>query len=233
MVIVNPQEDSNVQDDEYRQIEVPVEHHHIDKNKMHPDKLRRFITHLAKASDNVEVRAEAKKSVKDGLERIKSLALNKRTKKTDIESEITEFEDLFSKVIMDEKAILESQIKGTREITLLKQQINILSSKLAKLRDNHSDALNEKAEQILDLKESMAQANIKLSESGIDRQKKIEEIEKKIKGKSPVTELEAHLKSLEQRHNNLKKSGKYNKRDIDRLKKIIDTHKTKISKLKN
>ena len=50
--------------------------------------------------------------------------------------------------------------------------------------------------------------------------------------KTEVRKIESDLKTLEQTHSKLKRSGKHPKKDLNRLKLMIDNHKKKLKSLK-
>ncbi|NQU78495.1 hypothetical protein HQ545_01875 [Candidatus Woesearchaeota archaeon] len=202
---------------------------------IHPGRLRRFVNHLASSAIRAEDRSVKKQEIREKIDRIRSVSLNKRSTKKVIEDELGSFEAAVREIIKDEEKILEEQKRETRQITELKAMVEKLSSKLINLGRDYAGELESKDKKVLELREALASAHIKISESGEEREKKIRNIEARVRkgGKSnQVVELEDHIKSLESRHKDLRKSGKHSKRDLDRVKKLIDKHKDKIKKLK-
>lgn len=207
------------------------------KDELHPGRLKRFVAHLSAAARKAEERSVKKQDIKNKLDKIKSVSLNKRSTKQVIETEFGSFESAVHGMIHDDEKILEDQRRETRQISELRTMVENLSRKLIDIGREYASELEEKDGKILELREALASAHIKISESGEDRQKKIAAIEKKIKGKSAsakydVDKLESQLKTLESKHSVLKKKGKHKKKDLDRIKTLIDTHKTKIRKIK-
>ncbi len=214
------------------------------KKDFHPRRMKSFIRHLSVATLTAEERSEKKAAVKDHLNRVRNLALNKRSTKQEIETEIGSFESTVKDIIKDEEKILEEQRKETKQIGELKVMVENLSKKLIDIGREYAGELEAKDEKIMELREALASAHIRISESGEDRKKKIEKIEQKLKDKraSPskplsrsdhISELESHLKSLESRHKELHKEGKHSKKDLDRVKRLIIKHKENIKKLKS
>jgi chromosome segregation ATPase len=219
---------------EFLEVKVPkAEMSKVAGHQMSPDRMRRFITHLSLATSRAETKMQQKGEVKDKLERIKQLSLNKRSTKNEIETELGSFEDLVKEIIKDEEKILEEQRKETQQVNQLKGMIETLSKKLIEVGQEYSAELEHKDGKILDLREALASANIKMSETGDERQKKIDRIERHVKAKAdnkPSHEdVESHLSLLEDRHDELTKSGKHPKKELDRLKRVIDTHKEALS----
>jgi chromosome segregation ATPase len=214
----------------------------VDKEKLHPERMKRFMVHLSAAAIRAQERSAKKNEVRQRLDKMKSVSLNKRSTKQMIESEFGDFESTVHEIIKDEEKILEEQRRETKQISELKRMVEELSKKLISLGREYAGELEAKDRKILDLREALAHAHIKISESGEDRKAKIAEIEKKLKEKQSVERppsrsevlgaLEEHLTSLEQRHTELKKRGRHSKKDLDRVKKLIDTHKQKIKTLK-
>lgn len=211
------------------------------KPKLDPRRLRLYIRHLSSAANKSEERSLKKQQVREKLDRIKSVSLNKRSTKKMLESEFGDFESVVHEIIHDEEKILEQQKYETKQVNELKKMVENLSSKLIELGKEYARELEEKDNKILDLRESLAAANIRLSESGEARKKKIEDIENKLKQKKQVNkddksliiiQLEDTLSELESRHRELERSGRHKKADIERLNKIITAHKDKIKKLK-
>jgi chromosome segregation ATPase len=215
----------------------------IDKDDIHPIKMRRFMAHLASAARIAEERSVKKNTIKDKLEKIRSISLNKRSTKQMIEAELGTFESAVHDVIKDEEKILEEQRKETKHIAELRKTVEELSRKMIQLGREYAQELEHKDGKIMELREALATAHIKISESGEDRQRKIEDIERKIKQNQSVpprpkakheviSEVEQHLASLEEQHANLKKMGKHSKHDLDRLKSMIDRHKQSLAVVK-
>jgi chromosome segregation ATPase len=214
----------------------------IEKDKLHPDRMRRFVVHLSAAAIRAQERSAKKNEVKQRLEKMKSISLNKRSTKQMIESEFGDFESTVHDIIKDEEKILEEQRKETKQISELKRMVEELSRKLIDIGRDYAKELEAKDRKILELREALAHAHIKISESGEERKAKIDEIERKLKQRQDVprpqsrmdalSEVESHLSSLEQRHAELKKKGRHSKKDLDRVKQLIDTHKQKIKSMK-
>jgi chromosome segregation ATPase len=222
---------------------MPASDTDIDKDNLHPVKMRRFISHLAAAAKVAEERAIKKRQIKEKLESIKSLSLNKRSTKQMIEQELGTFESAVHEVIKDEEKILEEQRKETKQITELRKTVEDLSRKMIDLGREYAKELEQKDRKIMELREALATAHIKLSESGEDRQRKIEEIERKIRQKREfvprpkakhemISEVEQHLASLEEQHAALKRMGRHSKKDLDRVKAMIDSHKQTLARVK-
>ena len=200
-------------------------------------KMRRFVRHLSAATKKAEEKSQQKHEIRTRIEKIKQLSLNKRTTKDQIETELTDFEKMVREVIKDEEKILEEQRKGTKQINELKSMVEMLSKKLIALGGDYAEELDAKDRKILELREALASAHIKLSDSGETRAEKIKKIEERVRAKAeePETEelpeqisheeLHEHLKQLEKIHTQLKKSGKHPKKKLDQLKKKIDEHK--------
>jgi chromosome segregation ATPase len=217
----------------------------VSKDDMHPGRMRRFVTHLSAAAIKAEERSVKKQHIKEKIERIKSVSLNKRSTKQAIETELGSFESAVHDVLKDEEKILEEQRRETRQINELRRMVENLSRKLIDIGKEYAQELEEKDNKIMELREALASAHIRISESGEDRQKKIEDIEKRVKAKQRepvpeelkskqeyISEIESHLRVLEQRHKDLVMSGQHTKADLDRLKRLIDTHKQSLMRAK-
>jgi small-conductance mechanosensitive channel len=169
--------------EEFAEISAPEERK---KKDYHPGRMKRFVRHLSTATISAEERAAKKQAVKSHLERVKSLSLNKRTTKQQIEHEFGSFEDTVQEIIKDEEKILAEQRKETKQIGELKTMVENLSTKLIDIGREYARELEAKDSKIMELREALAAAHIKISESGEDRQKKIEDIERRIKQKQPA-----------------------------------------------
>ncbi len=202
--------------------------------KHNPRRIKRFVAHLSTASTKHETKLKKKADVRGQIEKLKSLSLNKRTKKADLENAFGDFEQEIHEVIMDEQKILEEQRLETKEIQLLKSMIEELSKKLVQLGKEYAVEMDHKDKKIFELRDSLASVRM---DGGMTRKDKIAAIEKKVKAKSQATtsshveNLKSSLKSLEVTHRQLAKSGAHPKKDLDRLKKTIESHKKKLEKL--
>ena len=226
--------------EEYPEIQVPVAQpteKPVEEPGIHPGKMRRFMRQLSRASTKVETQIRAKADVRGKIEKIKSMSLNKRTKKAELESELTDFETMIHNIVMDEQKILDEQRRETREMQSLKKIVEDLSTKLVQLGREYAIEMEKKDKKIFDLRDNLATARMKASEAKDDRQEKIAAIEQRIKTKtkakrSEISSVANDLKALEDTHRKLTSSKKHPKQDLDRLKKVIDSHKNKLKALK-
>lgn len=228
--------------DEYKEIKAEPG---VSKDELHPGRMRRFVTHLSAAARQAEDRSAKKQHIKDKLERIKSVSLNKRSTKQAIESELGSFESAVHDILNDEEKILEEQRRETRQINELRGMVERLSRKLIDIGREYADELEAKDRKIMELREALAAAHIRISESGEERQKKIAEIEERVKAKQKepvpaerrskedhISEIESQLRLLEQRHRDLERSGKHTRSDLDRVRRLIDSHKQTLMRAK-
>ncbi len=209
------------------------------KKKLDPSRMRKFMSHLSRAALSYETKMQQRAAIHSKIQTLKSMSLNKRTKKADIESEFGNFQDLVNDVIKDEHKILEEQRKNTQEVSALKKMVEELSAKLVSLGKEYAMELEKKDKKINELREALANARMKLTEmrseakaKPADRKARIAEIEKKVKSSTNIKKLENDLKTLEAAHKKLVRSGKHPKKDLDRLKRMIDSHKKKLADLK-
>jgi chromosome segregation ATPase len=217
----------------------------IREDKLHPVRIRKFMSFLSMAADNAKERAEKKQKVKEHIETIKAVSLNKRTTKKEMEDHLGSFESTVKEIINDEEKILEEQRKETKQINDLKRMVEELSRKLIQIGKEYASELENKDRKIMELREALAAAHIKIADSGADRQKRIEDIEKKLKekptsiitaeddAKRRLAAMESRLRTLEITHAKLKKKGKHSKKDLDKIKKLINAHRDKIRAVKN
>jgi uncharacterized protein YeaO (DUF488 family) len=207
--------------------------------EINPFKLRRFVKHLSTASIRAEEKSLKNKEVIEKIEKIRQLSLNKGSTKDEIESELTDFESSIREIIKDETLILDEQRKGTKQVNELRKMVEMLSQRIIELGRQYAAEMGEKDSKILELREALASAHITISESGGDRKKKIEMIEQKVRERAPAFEKESdddlaiQLKMLEQKHAELKKTGKHPPSELERIKKIINAHKKKIAEMSN
>jgi len=202
------------------------------ENIYNPRRIRRFVSKLSGASTKYEDKIRKTSDVKGQIEKLKSLSLNKRTKKVELEEAFQDFEDSVREVIMDDHKILEEQRRETKEVIALKGMIEDLSKKLVQLGKEYAIEMEKKDKKIFELRDSLASSRM----SGPSRKEKIAALENKVKsdGKSSQVEsIKSRLKSLEDTHRQLVKSGVHSKKDLDRLKKTIDAHKKKISQIRS
>lgn len=227
--------ETTAHDEKFVEVRAVEPLHPDTKKEISPLKMRRFVTHLSTAVGRVHEKNKQKNEIKSRIERIRQVSLNKRSTKQEIESELGNFEDVVREIIKDEEKILQEQRKGTRQVTELKGMVEMLSKKLIELGGDYAEELDSKDKKILELREALASANIKMSESGEGRAEKIKKIEEKVRAKADAPpskeDLHAHLKELEKTHARLKKSGKHPKKKLDQLKRVIDRHKKTISEI--
>lgn len=204
------------------------------EGELNPLKLRRFIRHLSVASIRAEEKAAKNKEVLEKIDKIRQLSISKGATKEQIDAELTDFESTIREVIRDETLILEEQRKGTKQVTELRKMVEMLSQRIIELGRQYATEMDEKEQKILELRDALASAHITIAESGIDRKKKIDIIEQKVKDKAvPIhEELNLQMKMLEEKHAEMKKSGKHPRSELERLKKIMEAHKKKIAELK-
>ncbi|MBU0460966.1 MAG: hypothetical protein KJ574_00105, partial [Nanoarchaeota archaeon] len=123
----------------------------------------------------------------------------------------------------------------------LKNRLDVLNQKLVGLGREYAEELDAKDADIEELKMQLADAHAKIEEheqERDDRRERLAQVEEKVKQhheekkKQDIADVATRLKDLEKMHKQLAKSGKHPKKDLERVKKMIDTHKETLSSLK-
>jgi len=203
------------------------------------ERLKGFITQLALASVRVDKKRQAKREVSEHIGRIKKLALNKRSTKGEIESQMDILQDNIAKIIRDESKILDEQRADTALIREMKKKIDVMNNRLIDMGKEYAANLEEKDVKIDELEAELGSSKSELEDAGyhIDRKKRLAAVETRLKAKiqankQEIKTYEEYIKKLEGRYKKIKAKGKHKKEDLQRVKKVIDTHKAKIKDLK-
>jgi chromosome segregation ATPase len=163
-----------------------------------PIKARIALHYLAKATKKLHEREESRKKLAAQLKQLKKISTNT------LQKHLTELEKRINETVRIENKILKSQSQEDYFHEELKNKINVLEGKLGKY---------------MDTKEA--------------REKRIKELEEKMEEKQqPKHEISLDIKEsiqkMEKIYEEAKKSGKYSKKDLDRIKKRINTLKNKL-----
>jgi len=169
---------------------------------------RDFLKHLAIASYKVERRREARDELEKQIQNIKRIS-SERTK---------------------DKNVLE------KEIEILKEQIEHLLQVESKLINKYAEdqgTSNDMKVQVRKLEDKID----RYMQSKEQRQKRVEEIERKIKGKvsetsSEIPKIENHISMIERQVALLQKQGKASNDDADKMKARIEGYRKKIEELR-
>ena len=180
-------------------------------DKHEQERAARFLKHLAIATSRIEHRKEARKVLENQIQNIKRIS-NQRTKdKTLLEKEINSLRDQIDHVLDIETKLIHHVTSEKDSDKGIKRHIEKLENKI----DNY-----EKAR--------------------LDRQKRIDELERKIKGSfetksksSEIAQLENHIGLIERQTAMLEKQGKAKAEDIANLRRKISEYKKRIAELKN
>lgn len=163
-----------------------------------PIKARIALHYLAKATKKAYDRENARKKLAAQLKQLKKISTNT------LQKHLTELENRINETVRIENKILKSQSQEDHFHADLKRKINVLEGKLGKY---------------MDTKEA--------------RESRIKELEEKM-GEKPKTKHEVSLDIKESIHRMekiyqaAKKSKKYAKKDLDRIRKRISSLKNKL-----
>ncbi|MFQ5474430.1 MAG: hypothetical protein ACE5DM_01210 [Candidatus Nanoarchaeia archaeon] len=210
-------------------------HEHFDSTR-----LKRFITHLAVAQKKIESKQEREKEVRGHVEKLKA-AVRLEKPGPAISDAVNALDKSLHQVLSEESYILEQQKVETKTVSEMKEKLESLNQKLIGLGMEYTDQLSEKDSKMKELEDSLAKANThidELEQNRDERRERLAQVEQKIKAhheekkNQAIIDIEQQLKSLEKTHKKLEKSGKHKKKDLSRLKKLIEAHKQKLAKLK-
>lgn len=215
----------------------------VEKQKPHLDsaRLKRFMIHLASASKKVEDRETAKDKIREHVDRLKSAVYTENASHSDIKDAVGDLDGSLKLILDEENQILASQKMETKNVTELRTRLDSLNEKLIGLGREYAEDAAAKDEEIADLKKQLvaAQSTIEEHEKDKDeRRERLAVVETKIqehheaKKKEAIKEVAAQLKELEKTHKRLEKSGKHPKTHLNKLKKMIDSHKQTLVDMK-
>ena len=209
---------------------------HIDSGR-----LKRFMTHIIVAAKKVESKEAARDEVKEHVERLKMAVNRKEASKSEVAGVVNDLDASLKKILHDEDMILESQKLETKTVSELRNRLDDLNQKLIGLGRDYTDEITEKDQEVEELKKQLAVAHATIADHEQDkdeRRERLDEVEAKItahheaKKKDAMKEVATQLRTLERQHKKLEKAGKHPKKHLNKLKKMIDTHKMTLVNMK-
>jgi chromosome segregation ATPase len=199
-------------------------------------KLKRFLLNLASASKAVNEKQQKKEEISQQLSALKGVSKGKKS-----EIAINLLEKNLKEILEGEKKLLRSQSTESKVILELKDQVQQLNEKLMGIGREYAGDVQEKEDRIKELEEQLSEAQARIVELEQEKDQRLErlaKVEDKIKShheekkNKEIKQVEEKLKELEKTHKDLEKTGKHKKTDLNRLKKIITTHKKTLSDMK-
>ena len=229
-------------------------------DSMNPVRVKKFVKHVILAAKKQHEREQAKQNLAKQLEKVKT-ATTKKANKTEIEKELKKLEKKLNDVLQKEGKIISEEKKDRVMDQSLKGEIRNLEVKIKQLSDKdtqviemlvnqikglehelritegarHKEAtdnkfeINQLSRAIVDMRERLKQS----IEQKQERDKRIEEIEKKIKEKvgknyNEIVKLEKQLLAMEDRYELAKKEGKYDKSILEEIEDRIKIVKQRL-----
>ena len=188
-----------------------------------------FVEGMAKAQERAEQGHESKTELQKNLEQIKKMAQQPGTKNS-LREELAKLEDNVMKVAAMEKQILNKEDMDIRD---LKFQIRDLKTKLAL---TGAEGIKPSLDKITYLLGELTARIDTYTQIKTDREKRMEELEIKIKQKmeenfKEIIEIEKTLESLEKRYEEIKNTGDANKATLTKIEeKILELRNRLIEK---
>lgn len=196
-------------------------------------KLKKFVRHLASSAKQLEKINVARNELQNKLNEMKSLKKQKSSDfKNNIDGHVDELMAKLDFLVESEKKILKKSSVNTGSLIEDSSKIKLLEKEIENLRQENSkiDSLTKTVEQLTLKLDSQEQRKI-------DREKRMEELERKIQERvsansTEFSEIEQNLKLLTSRYNELIQTGKHSEDDlslikekIENLKQILETKK--------
>lgn len=227
---------------------------------LNPDKLRKFIKHLALASARVEAREKKRGNISKHITEVKYHLQNDNPE--GILEAVRNLEKSVNSITATEKTLLEKHNDERLAITSLRDTVLGLQTTLENIHKEYDKIISSKDKEIDKLTSKLSDAHIKISDANtkisthndnkLKLEKKIATVKTKAVAKvsipemvSPITMKEAkkrnsdiniidtQLKKLELNHKSLVNSGNHSPKDLLKIELLINKYKQRLSELKN
>ncbi|GEM_PF-3983698 len=203
------------------------------------EKVNRLFKNLVLAYQKRSRRRKTVEAVHEQIAKVRQAAV-KRAPKRVVEEEVGNLQQMISSILDDEKALLSQQREETRMLLELRARLDDMEKRILQqpqapnavgamkelhtinemLQDISGKLDTERARRGQARREETAEKAIL---SGIEAKEDIDE--------RKIMEIEAQLKLIERRHLQLAESG-YSKKQLLRVKALIEKHKAKLERLK-
>jgi len=203
------------------------------------EKVTRLFKNLVLAYQKRSRRRKTVDAVHEQIAKVRQAAV-KRAPKRVVEEEVGNLQQMISSILDDEKALLSQQREETRMLLELRARLDDMEKRILQQPQvpNAVGAMKE----LHTINEALHDISNKLDAERARRgQARREETAEKavlsgIEAKEDIAdrkimEIEAQLKLIERRHRQLAESG-YSKKQLIRVKALIEKHKAKLERLK-
>ncbi len=203
---------------------------------INPAALKDFVRHVCIAARKHHEREEAKTGLEMQIKKVKQASLAKQPKRWLVEKELEALNKKISMVLEKESQLRGTEEKDSADIAELKNKVQQLERELAEKERSESEELSKNKEKIEEMGYALKALKDKIGEIAavkIEREKRIKELERRIKGTPTETQktllLKGQIKALEERYNKMKK--RYSREELSSVENKIRFLKEKLDYL--
>jgi len=178
-------------------------------------------------------------AVHEQIAKVKDVALKRAPKKV-VEQETSSLKDMISGIFDQEKAMLAQQREETRMLLELKARLDDMERRV--LQQSRLGSPVEAMRELQVINDALQKVSARLDEESrrLDQLRAGEAKEtvavsamaaKEDAAARKIMEIEAQLAMIERKHKELADKG-YSKKDLKKLRSVIDRHKKKLARLK-
>jgi len=197
-------------------------------NRLDVNRLKAFIRGIVIARKKISEKNLAREELREQIVKVKRLAEAKKPSAEKLKSHVAEIENKINNVLQKEAKLLRSSAYENKTIAELRKKINDMEQEISIKDAEKRNLLRLSQDSVKKLNETTDVLKQKI-ESYIgektDRERRMQELEEKIRVKSEVLDriakLELKYKELEEREN-------YDEDDLAKIKQRIDQLKTSL-----
>lgn len=195
------------------------------------NRLKAFIRSIAISQKKIKEREMAREELKKHIEKVKKLAGQGKPAMDSLRKHVYDIESKVNTLLQKEAKLFRSSAyegrnvaEMQRKIKMLEEQIILKDTENENLIKYNKDNINELARTIDTLKQRI---NNYMGDKE-DRDRRVAELEDRIRKQVETKEADARLEELEKKFRELEQREGYEEEDLQRVKQRIDMIKTRV-----
>ena len=192
------------------------------------NRLKAFIKGIVVAQNKIKEKEMAREELKEHISTVKKLAAAKKPSVEKLKRYVNEIEDKVNTVLQKEAKLLRTSAYESKTITELRKKVVQLEQELSTKETQNKNLAKINDESIKKLTttiDSMQQNIKKYISDKTERERKMKELEEKIRGKVELGDVREKIEMLEARYNELAQKGEHEGKDLERIRQRIDSLK--------
>ena len=196
--------------------------------KLSVDRLKAFIKGVIVAEAKIKERNKAREELKENISKVKKLAAAKKPAVDKLKKQVSQIEDKVNTVLQKEAKLLRTSAYEGKTIAELRKRIAQLEEELTVKNTENKNLSKINEDSLTRLNSAIDSLQQKIGsyiKDKTERERKMKELEEKIRNKTDIGNVKEKISMLERKYAELEQKGEHSEEDLVNIRRRIDSLK--------